>query len=81
MPLSSEEQEALADRTAGKVIHALRTDKKAFWVQPEEHYNHHKRLAGWIGTVDWGAKIVGRAIIMAALAGLLALIILGTKRF
>jgi len=73
--MKEEEREALAEATATKVIHALRTDKKSFWIQPEEHYNHHKRLSGWFGTVDRTSKQVGKTFIGFLLAGTIALII------
>jgi len=79
--MKEEDHEAIADRTADKVLDALRNDKKSFWVQPEEHYNHHKRLGGWYGTFDWGSRIVGRAIILMILGGFIALILLGSGKF
>lgn len=78
--MKEDEREALAVRTAGIVIHALRTDKKASWIQPEEHYNHHKRLSGWFGTVDRISKQVGKAFVGFVLAGIVALIIFGYNK-
>lgn len=78
--MTEKERESLAEATATKVIHALRTDKKSFWIQPEEHYNHHKRLSGWFGTLDWGAHQAGKVIIGILLMGILGLIVFGYNR-
>ena len=42
--LSEEEIESIAEALAPKLVSNVRKEHHDFWIDPEEHYNDHKRI-------------------------------------
>lgn len=67
------------DKLADRFMEKCEAKRKSFWVEPEEHYNDHKRLSSVLDTIDKIASQIGKGLIWLAFLGVVTLVLIGIK--
>lgn len=67
------------DKLADRFMEKCEARRKAFWVEPEEHYNDHRRLTAFLDAFDRAASQIGKGLIWLAFLGVVALVLIGIK--
>jgi len=71
--MTDEELQIVAD----KICQRLSSDRKAFWIEPESHYNSHKDVSELVADYRAAKGIFWKAFIGLAVIGGLALGLIG----
>ncbi len=69
--------ENLSDETIQKLAEAIAKQKGGFYVEPEAHYNQHRRMERFLDAYDNASGIVVKSVIGILIVGVIAAMALG----
>lgn len=59
----------------------MREELKAFYIDREEHYQHHQFIRGLKGGIDSCQSIIGKVAITSIIGGLIVVLVLGVVQW
>lgn len=67
------------DKLAERFLLKCEARRKTFWVEPEGHYNDHRRLTSILEAFDRASSQIGKGLIWLVFLGFVALALIGIK--